>query len=158
MPSRSDTIGSAISPLPHATVATIIEQDHKYLMVKEQKDGQIVYNQPAGHIENGESILEAAIRETKEETGWLIMPTRFGGISTYHAPNGISYIRSTLIAEALELDPTSPLDNGILEAVWLSYEEILLLEDQLRSPIVKQVIDDYRLGISYPLELISEQR
>ncbi len=145
-------------PLPHATVATIVEHENKYLMVKEQRDGRIVYNQPAGHIESGESIIDAAIRETKEETGWLVMPTRFAGISTYHAPNGISYIRSTLIAEPLEHDVTAPLDDDILEAVWLNYEEIVLLEDQLRSPIVKQVLDDYRLGISYPLELISEQR
>lgn len=145
-------------PLPHATVATIVEHENKYLMVKELQDGKVVYNQPAGHIENGESITEAAIRETKEETGWLVIPTRFGGISTYHAPNGISYIRSTLIAEPLQKDDTLKLDDDILEAVWLNYEEILLLEDQLRSPIVKQVIDNYRLGISYPLELISEQR
>ncbi|MGH1371562.1 MAG: NUDIX hydrolase [Cellvibrionaceae bacterium] len=143
---------------PHATVATIVEQENKYLLVKEKRDGRTVYNQPAGHIENGESIVDAAIRETKEETGWLVMPTRFGGISTYHAPNGVSYIRSTLIAEPLEHNPNATLDDGILEALWLDYEEILLLEDQLRSPIVKQVIDDYRLGISYPLELISEQR
>lgn len=144
--------------MPHATVATIVEHKNKYLMVKELQDGKVVYNQPAGHIENGESIADAAIRETKEETGWLIIPTRFAGISTYHAPNGISYIRSTLIAEPLERDAAVKLDEDILEAVWLDYEEILLLEDQLRSPIVKLVIDNYRLGISYPLELISEQR
>jgi 8-oxo-dGTP pyrophosphatase MutT (NUDIX family) len=143
--------------LPHATVATIVEHENKYLMVKEVRDGRTVYNQPAGHIENGEGIAAAAIRETKEETGWSVLPTRFAGISVYHAPNGTSYVRSTLIAEPIELDANAPLDDGIVEAVWLNYEEILLIEDQLRSPIVKKVIDDYRLGISYPLELIFEQ-
>jgi len=142
---------------PHATVATIVEHENKYLLVKELRNGRVVYNQPAGHIENGEGITDAAIRETKEETGWTVMPTRFAGISVYHAPNGVSYVRSTLIAEPIELDTKACLDDGIIETVWLNYEEILLIEDQLRSPLVKKVIDDYRLGISYPLELIFEQ-
>ena len=141
---------------PHATVATIVERDGRYLLVKEQRDGKIVYNQPAGHIEHGESVIQAAVRETFEETGWNVLPIRFGGLSTYHAPNGISYLLSTLIAEALEEVPDTHLDEGILEAVWLDYEEILMIEDQLRSPVVKKVIDDYRLGISYPLDLITE--
>ncbi|NHO65281.1 NUDIX hydrolase [Aestuariicella hydrocarbonica] len=142
---------------PHATVATIVERNQKYLLVREQRDGKIVYNQPAGHIENGESVVQAAIRETLEETGWNILPTRFAGLSTYHAPNGISYLRSTLIAEPLSQVADAPLDEGILEAVWLDYEEILMIEDQLRSPIVKKVIDDYRMGISYPLDILYEQ-
>lgn len=142
---------------PHATVAVIVEQDDQYLLVKEQRDGKTVFNQPAGHIETGESIIEAAVRETLEETGWHVVPTRFAGLATYHAPNGVTYIRSTLIAEAISHDPQQPLDDGILEAVWLSYEQILMFEDQLRSPIVKKVIDDYRLGISYPLDLIHEE-
>ncbi|WP_439134573.1 NUDIX hydrolase [Pseudomaricurvus sp.] len=141
---------------PHATVATIIERDGHYLLVKEERDGKVVYNQPAGHIEHGESVIQAAVRETFEETGWHVLPTRFGGLSSYHAPNGISYLRSTLIAEALEEVPNVVLDEGIIEAVWLDYEEILMIEDQLRSPVVKKVIDDYRLGISYPLDLITE--
>lgn len=141
---------------PHATVATVVERDGRYLLVKELRDGKTVYNQPAGHLESGESVIQAAVRETLEETGWRIVPTRFGGLASYHAPNGISYLRATLIAEAIEEVPGAELDEGILEAVWMDYEEILMIEDQLRSPIVKKVIDDYRLGISYPLDLISD--
>jgi 8-oxo-dGTP pyrophosphatase MutT (NUDIX family) len=141
---------------PHATVATIVEREGYYLLVKELKGGKVVYNQPAGHIEGGESILDAAVRETLEETGWHVLPTRFAGLAIYHAPNGVSYLRSTLIAEALEPAKDAQLDDGILDAVWLNYEEILMIEDQLRSPMVKKVIDDYRLGISYPLDLIAE--
>lgn len=140
---------------PHATVAAVVERDGRYLLVKELKDGKIVYNQPAGHLEAGESVIDAAIRETREETGWRILPTRFGSLISYHAPNGITYLRATLIAEAIEEIPGAELDDGILEAVWLNWEEILMLEDQLRSPIVKKVIDDHRLGISYPLDLIA---
>ncbi len=143
---------------PHATVATLIERDGLYLMVKELRDGRVVYNQPAGHIEAGESIVAAAIRETLEETGWEVSPRFFGGLSIYHAPNGISYLRSTLIADAIRPVSEQQLDEGILEAVWLSYEEILSLEPQLRSPVVKKVIDDYRLGIRYPLDIVYEQR
>lgn len=141
---------------PHTTVATIVERAGRYLLVKEQRDGKIVYNQPAGHLEAGESVIQAAIRETLEETGWHILPTRFGSLTSYHAPNGVSYLRATLIAEAIEEVPNAELDEGILEAVWMNYEEILMIEDQLRSPIVKKVIDDYRLGISYPLDLIAD--
>jgi len=143
--------------LPRATVATIVESEGRFLLVKEQVDGKTVYNQPAGHIELGESIPEAAVRETYEETGWVVQPLRFAGISVFHAANGMSYVRSTLIAEPLQQD-TTVLDDGILEALWLSYEEILLIEDQLRSPVVLRVIEDYRMGISYPLDLIQEHR
>jgi 8-oxo-dGTP pyrophosphatase MutT (NUDIX family) len=135
----------------------VVEKDGRYLLVKEIAGDKTVYNQPAGHIENGESIIAAAIRETFEETGWHIHPIRVGGICVFHAPNGISYIRTTLIAEAIDCDPDASLDSGILEAVWLTYEEIALLETELRSPVVLKVIEDYRLGISYPLDLIHEQ-
>ncbi len=144
--------------LPHATVATIVEDDGRYLLVKESRNGKTVYNQPAGHIENGEGIIEAAIRETQEETGWIVMPTRVAGLCTYHAPSGTSYVRTTLIAEPIEQIVGAELDSGIIAAEWMTYEEILLIEDQLRSPVVKRVIENYRLGISYPLELICAQR
>ena len=143
---------------PHATVATIIERDGQFLMVKELRNGRTVFNQPAGHIENGESIIEAAIRETLEETRWKVKPTFLSGVSVYHAPNGISYIRTTLVAEAVSEDIYANLDTGILEALWMDYEEILAHKTHLRSPIVLKVIEDYRQGKLFPLDLIFEQR
>ena len=146
-----------MSELPHATVATVVENEGRYLLVREKINGQVVYNQPAGHIEPGESIVEAALRETLEETGWKVELTGFAGISVYHAANGVSYIRTTLNARPLQHLPELPLDAGILEAVWLNYTEILDLTQSLRSPIVLKVIEDHRRGVNYPLELIYEQ-
>ncbi len=147
-----------MSELPHATVAAIIEQHGKYLLVREYSQGQLVYNQPAGHLENGESILQALVRETLEETGWHVAPEAFIGVYVYHAPNGITYVRNTLSATPIEFNPDTTLDDGIEEAVWLTYDEIIAIRDQLRSPIVLKVIDDFRAGKRYPLELLHEHR
>lgn len=144
--------------LPHATVATVVEKDGRYLMVKEYRAERWVYNQPAGHIENNEGIVEAAIRETFEETGWQVAPSAVAGISVYHAPNAISYIRTTLIATPVCHHPEQPLDDGIAAAEWLSYAELLNKRAQLRSPIVLKVIDDVRRGITYPLDMLYEHR
>jgi 8-oxo-dGTP pyrophosphatase MutT (NUDIX family) len=144
--------------LPHATVATIVEKDNKFLLVRERSQGRLVYNQPAGHIENGESILAAAIRETYEETGWHVSPKAFIGVSIYHAPNGITYVRNTLSAAPTQHDADAPLDDGIEAAVWLSHAEIVELKAELRSPIVLKVIEDYMAGKSYPLDLLYEHR
>jgi 8-oxo-dGTP pyrophosphatase MutT (NUDIX family) len=143
---------------PHATVAIIVEQNDRYLMVLEYRDDRWVYNQPAGHIEMGEGILEAAIRETLEETAWQVEPIAVSGISILHAPNNITYIRTTLIAIPIRHFAQQPLDTGIDSAVWLSYEELLEKRNQLRSPIVLKVIEDYRRGIQYPLDMIYHHR
>ena len=142
---------------PHVTVATIVERDGRYLLVYEEADGQRVYNQPAGHLDPGESLLEAAVRETLEETGWTVKPTALLGISLYEAPsNGITYLRSSFIADAVSFDSEYELDNGIIEAVWLTYEEIVARREQLRSPMTLQVIDEYRAGKRFPLTAIGE--
>lgn len=140
---------------PHVTVATIVERDQRYLLVFEEADGQRVYNQPAGHLEPNETLLEAAVRETLEETGWTVKPTAVLGISLYEAPsNGVTYLRTSFIAEPVSFDSNYELDTGIIEAVWLTYEEILARRDQLRSPMTLQVIEEYRAGKCFPLELL----
>lgn len=140
---------------PHVTVATIIEQDNRYLMVYEESDGKKVYNQPAGHLDPNETLIDAALRETLEETGWTIRLTGVVGVNLYTAPsNGITYFRTTFIGEAINHDANRPLDTGIIEAVWLSYEELLARKDQLRSPMTLQIIEDYRAGRRFPLNVV----
>ncbi len=141
---------------PHITVATIVCQDEKFLMVEETSDGKLVYNQPAGHLEPNESLEQAAIRETFEETGWLVAPKHVSGIYKYVAPNGTVYYRTTFIADALKHDPDVTLDEGIERAVWLSYDELKAQADKMRSPLVLKNIEDYLSGCKYPLSLIDD--
>lgn len=142
---------------PHVTVATIIERDNRFLMVYEEADGKKVYNQPAGHLDPNETLKEAAIRETLEETGWLVKLTGVVGINLYTAPsNGITYFRTTFTAEALSHDKNRPLDTGIIEAVWLTYDELLERRDQMRSPMTLQIIEEYRAGRCFPLNVVGD--
>ena len=141
--------------LPHITVATVVERAGKFLMVKENSGGRLVYNQPAGHVEIGESLLDAAIRETLEETAWHVNLEQLLGIYQTTSPdNGITYIRHCFIAKAIEPRTERDLDEDIAEAVWLSLEELEQREAQMRSPLVLEVIRDYLKGVNYPLSLI----
>ncbi len=140
---------------PHVTVATLIERDDRYLLVYEEADGRKVYNQPAGHLEPNETLIEAAIRETLEETAWNIRLTGVIGVNLYTAPsNNVTYFRTTFIGEAISHNADRPLDQGIIDAVWLTYEEILARKDQLRSPMTLKIIDDYRAGRRFPLAVV----
>ena len=141
--------------LPHITVATIVERAGKFLMVKEKSGGRLVYNQPAGHVEIKESLLDAAIRETLEETAWRVNLEQLLGIYQYTSPeNGITYIRHCFIAKAISPRTERDLDEDIVEAVWVSLEELEHRESEMRSPLVLEVIRDYLKGIRYPLSLI----
>jgi 8-oxo-dGTP pyrophosphatase MutT (NUDIX family) len=100
--------------LPHVTVACIIERDGKFLLVRELIDGQERLNQPAGHLEADESLQQAAVRETLEETGWDIELTGVVGVDVYKAPaNNETYVRTTFIGKAIKHRPTFTLDDGI---------------------------------------------
>ena len=141
--------------LPHITVATIVERAGKFLMVKENSGGRLVYNQPAGHVEVKESLLDAAIRETLEETSWRVNLEKLLGIYQYTSPeNGITYIRHCFIAKAIEPRTERDLDEDIAEAVWVSLEELEQRESEMRSPLVLEVIRDYLKGVSYPLSAV----
>ncbi|MDF1763351.1 MAG: NUDIX hydrolase [Oleibacter sp.] len=141
---------------PHATVAIIVYQQDRFLMVEEMSDGRAVFNQPAGHIEQGETVVEAAVRETLEETGWRVMPTGLLGLYTYTAPaNGVTYHRYCLIADAIEQIPNATLDSGIIGPQWLTIEE-LRTSAKLRSPMVLTCAEDYLRNPHFPLDLIIE--
>jgi 8-oxo-dGTP pyrophosphatase MutT (NUDIX family) len=141
---------------PHATVATIVFDQGKYLMVEEMVFGQQVLNQPAGHIDAGETIQAAAIRETLEETAWEVELVGFLGIYVLRFPDSDdAYHRYCYLARPLAFTG-APLDTGILAAPWLSFEEIISGRFNLRSNLVKQCLDDHRKGRSFPLDLIFE--
>ena len=140
---------------PHITVACIIEKDGKFLMIEEISNGKEVYNQPAGHLDPNETLEAAAIRETYEESGWHVKPTHVLGISKYVSEhNGTIYYRHSFIAEAIERDNAATLDEGIIQALWLSYDELKAQPDKLRSPLVLKNIEQYLSGQKYPLSII----
>lgn len=139
---------------PHVTVACVVEKDGRFLLVREMIDGCEQLNQPAGHLEANETLQEAAKRETLEETGWRIELTGVVGIDLYTAPaNGITYVRTTFIANAVTHLPQLPLDQGIIGPIWLDRDEIASRREQLRSPMVLQIVDDYLAGRRFPLEV-----
>lgn len=142
---------------PHATVAVIVEDTQgRFLLVEEHSDGRLVFNQPAGHVEEGEAIAEAARREALEETGWEVEPEAFLGMYRYVAPaNGVTYFRFCFTARPLR-HVSSQLDEGIVAAHWLELDEIRRLGDRLRSPMVLDCILDYRKGRRFPLDVIVE--
>ena len=140
---------------PHITVACVIERENRFLLVREKSDGQIVYNQPAGHLEPGESLITAALRETEEETGWQVEIAQFLGIYQYTSPhNGICYVRHCFVAKPLAEIENAVLDSDILETCWLQLEEIKALEAELRSPLVLKVLEDFVAEKTYPLSIV----
>lgn len=143
---------------PHTTVAALCECDGKFLLVKELVDNCIVYNQPAGHLESGETLLEAVVRETLEETRYQFIPQTLQGIYRYK-PNETSektYLRFLfrgVVGDLVE----GELDQGIIAAEWMSYAQVLSCREQHRSPMVLQCIEDFRQRPAYPLDVISQE-
>jgi len=142
---------------PHATVATIIERDNRFLMVEEIANGKTVYNQPAGHLDPGESLIEAAIRETQEETAWRFTPEYISGIYRWDQPDtGKCFLRVAFVGSCDEHNENQPLDKGIIQALWLTQAELIDKAEKLRSPLVLHCIEDYLAGKKYPLELLTD--
>ena len=142
----------------HVTVATVIEREGHYLLVEERDktSGAMVFNQPAGHLEQGESLQQAATRETLEETGWHIALRGVLGCALYTAPNnGVTYYRTTFVGDALEKDTRAALDPDIIAVHWLDYESIIANSGKLRSPLVLAAVEQHRSGLCYPLNMIS---
>ncbi|WP_324709278.1 NUDIX hydrolase [Pseudomonas citronellolis] len=142
---------------PHITVATIVEDQGRFLLVEETSHGKAVLNQPAGHLEADESLLQAAVRETLEETGWEVELTAVTGIYLYTAPsNGVTYQRVCFAARPLRYRPELPLDDGIIGPRWLTRDELQARKDSWRSHLVARCIDDYLAGGRFPLALIRD--
>ncbi len=141
----------------HVTVATIVEDAGRFLLVEELIDGQLVLNQPAGHLERDESLIEAAVRETLEETAWTVAIEGVVGIGLYKAPtNDVTYYRTTFFAKALHYDKARTLDAGITQALWLTLSEVRAQSTRLRSPMVLTVLEQYLAGHRYPLSMVND--
>lgn len=141
---------------PDVTVATVVVRDGRLLQVEESIAGRRVLNQPAGHLEPDESLLQAALRETLEETGWQVRLTAFIGAYQWKADNGRHYLRFAFAGEPLAHDPLRPLDEGIVQALWMTPAELQAAGDRLRSPLVWQVVADFLAGRRYPLDLVRQ--
>jgi len=141
---------------PNVTVAAIIQDDKRFLIVEEKSDDHIVFNQPAGHLEKNETILEAVKREVLEETAWDFKPEILIGI--YLCPStqtDITYLRFCFAGSCIKHYPDRSLDEGILRAVWMTKEELQANEQKMRSILVLQCIDDYLSGKRYSLDLLN---
>ncbi|HVK56796.1 MAG TPA: NUDIX hydrolase [Burkholderiales bacterium] len=141
---------------PNLTVAAVIEEKGRFLLVEEISDNEIVINQPAGHVEFGESLTQAVVRETLEETGYHFAPEALIGVYYWHArTNNTTYLRFAFTGKLIGHEPDRPLDDGILNATWLTRDALSAQETRHRSPIVIRCVDDYLAGIRHPLELIT---
>jgi len=141
---------------PEVTVAAIVERDGRYLMVEERSAGRLVLNQPAGHLEDRETLLEAAIRETREETAWRFHPEALVGVYLWRNPvDERSFLRFAFCGTVDDHQPRLPLDIGIVRAVWMSHDQLLAQTPRLRSPMVLRCLDDFRLGKRQPLESVA---
>lgn len=142
---------------PDVTVATVVVDGGRLLCVEERAGGRLVINQPAGHLEPDESLMEAALRETREETGWDVRLTAFIGAYQWKAPEtGRHYLRFAFAAEPVRHLPDRPLDDGIVQAVWLTPAELQARSDRHRSPLVWQVVQDFLSGRRSPLSTLQQ--
>jgi len=141
---------------PEVTVAAIVERDGRFLMVEERASGRLVLNQPAGHLEDRETLIEAVIRETREETAWRLTPAALIGTYLWRNPdNERTFLRFAFCGSVDDHAADQPLDTGIVRAVWLSHEQLLAQPGRLRSPLVLRCLDDYLRGMRQPLESVA---
>jgi 8-oxo-dGTP pyrophosphatase MutT (NUDIX family) len=147
---------------PDVTVACVVVRDGQLLMVEETVQGRSVLNQPAGHLEPDETLLAAALRETLEETGWHVRLTAFIGAYQWTAPDasaggsGRHYLRMAFAADPVSHEADRQLDEGILQALWLSPAQLQAEAARHRSPLVWRVVEDYLGGRRFPLDCLNQ--
>lgn len=138
------------------TVAAIAEREGRYLVVEERASRKLVLNQPAGHLEPGESLLEAVVRETREETAYHFAPEAVTGIYLWtHPTHRRSFLRVTFCGRVGQRDPDLTLDRGIVRTHWLTRDQLECQQPRLRSPLVLRCIDDYLAGVRLPMDVLS---
>ena len=140
---------------PNVTVAAVVERAGKFLLVEEETSQGVRFNQPAGHLEADESILEAVKREVLEESAYHFVPQHLLGIYRWHsAASDTTYLRFAFTGEIAGHEADRPLDAGILQAVWLTPDEIRTTQAQHRSPLILRCMEDYLDKKRYPLDLL----
>ena len=140
---------------PHVTVATVLEREGRFLLVEEQTEDGIRFNQPAGHLERNESLVEGAVRESLEETGHHVAIEYLIGVYRWpHPRRDLVYLRFAFAGRVLSHDTDRRLDEGILRAVWMTPDEIRATASRHRSPLILQCIDDYLAGRRFDLSLL----
>ncbi|HEU0289411.1 MAG TPA: NUDIX hydrolase [Burkholderiales bacterium] len=143
---------------PSVTVAAVVERDGRFLLVEEETGRGSLYNQPAGHLDPGESLTEAVVRETMEETAHAFKPTALLGVYQYHHPgDDVTYIRFAFTGEITAHEADRALDHGIVRAVWLTPGEVRREASRHRSPLVLRCMDDYLAGRRYPLAVLHRE-
>lgn len=141
---------------PNVTVAAMIEQDGKFLLVEEETADGVRFNQPAGHLENGETLLDGVRREAWEETARRFEPTGLLGMYHWkHPDKDLTYLRFAFVGDVISFDAAQPLDHGILRAVWMAPNEIRATRDKHRSPQVLKCVEHYLAGQRFPLTVLT---
>ena len=140
---------------PRVTVAAIVERDGRFLLIEEETGAGLRLNQPAGHLDPGESLLTAVSREALEETAYEFVPETVVGI--YHhvvAPSGLTYLRFAFAGRLGRLHADRSLDHGIVRTLWMTREEVHASAARHRTPLVQRCIEDYCAGRRFPLEVL----
>jgi 8-oxo-dGTP pyrophosphatase MutT (NUDIX family) len=141
---------------PDVTVAAVAERDGRFLLVEERAGGRLVLNQPAGHLEDGESFADAVIRETFEESGWRFRPEAIVGVYVWRSEqSNKTFLRVAFAGELESCDAMQPPDKAILRVRWLSRDQLREPGRRLRSPLVRRCVEDYVAGVRYPCALIN---
>jgi ADP-ribose pyrophosphatase YjhB (NUDIX family) len=142
-----------MSPTPDVTVAAVTETDGRFLVVEERISQRLLFNQPAGHVEDGETLLAAVVREAREETAWCFHPEALLGIYRWRNPTRRRWVlRFAFIGTVSDHDPRQRLDRPIVRTHWLGCAELEERESRLRSPLVLRCVRDYLAGHRQPLD------
>ena len=140
---------------PNVTVAAIVERDGSFLMVEEETAQGLRFNQPAGHLEPGESLVDAVVRETLEETRYHFRPQALVGIYSWRNPDSATtYLRFAFAGEIVGFDPQRDLDVGIVAAHWIDADRILAETARHRSPMVATCLGDFLAGRRTALDVL----
>jgi 8-oxo-dGTP pyrophosphatase MutT (NUDIX family) len=140
---------------PNVTVAAVVQRDGKFLLVEEETDAGLAFNQPAGHLEEGESLIAAVVRETLEETAYHFKPTHLIGVYNWKHPNkDVTYLRFAFAGELRGFEAERKLDDGIVAARWMTLAEVKETQARHRSPLILRCIEDLIAGKRYPLDLL----